>query len=193
VDGACFGVCAEGAVCDHGAGELCVAAPGLDGPCDAAWAYTSCGAGLFCRAFEATCAPIPRLGEPCEGLCAPGLTCDLRSLPGMCALARAEGEGCDGTDGGSDCAAGLRCDFSELSWVCRRLPGLGAPCGWSEVCDAGLDCRRDPSGEAFCVVAEPVGGACDSACAEGAHCAYDFGSGACVPAVCPWLARPPAP
>ena len=195
VDGACFGICGEGAACDRsGPGSgTCIVAPDIGEACDAAWSFTSCGAGRYCRAFEATCAPIPGLGEPCEGLCGAGLTCDLRSFPGVCAPARTEGERCDGSDGGADCAEGLRCDGSVFPPACRRIPGLGEPCGWSGACTAGLDCRRDAAGDAFCAIAEPVGGPCDAACAEGAHCAYDFDSGACVPDACPWLARPPAP
>ncbi len=190
----CYARCAEGAFCARmGVDPMgtCAVMPALGDPCDTAWSYTSCGPGRVCDAYTAVCKPIPRLGETCDGLCAPGLGCDFLRSPAICVPALGEGANCDGSSGVSDCAPGLACDGSGWPWVCRRIPGEGESCDWSSTCTAGHDCLPvGPSGVSACVPLPALGAPCGVMCAEGAYCDYDFTAGRCARDACALLPRP---
>jgi hypothetical protein len=190
----CFERCAEGAFCARmGVDPIgtCAVMPALGDPCDTAWSYTSCGPGRVCDAYTAVCKLIPRLGETCDGLCAPGFGCDFLRSPAICVPALGGGETCDGSSGVSDCAPGLGCDASGWPWICRRIPGDGESCAWSNACAAGLDCLPvGPSGASACVPLPALGAPCGVTCTEGAYCDYDFTAGRCARDACAALPRP---
>jgi hypothetical protein len=140
----CTALCDETSFC--GADSICAAYLPEGAACDA---FNICGTNLYC-AGQATgpgsCAPLPHLGETCDGPCAEvnAICNDGTCIPGGLA-----GDPCDDA---FDCSHYYSCEGSK----CGAYPALGASC--TNRCADGAFCE---------------GGTCVAQKATGAACLYN--------------------
>jgi hypothetical protein len=93
-----------------------------------------------CTAHDggATCDPLPKTGESCDGPCAAGLYCSSFGDSGLaCTPIRHAGETCRG-EGDDACAEGLRCEAATKT--CKAFTPFGATCASDRECERGLYC-----------------------------------------------------
>ncbi len=149
----CFDICdppLEGDLCNedfdlcpphfHCVKERCVQGPGLGEPC---LEYGLCGPDLKCDETE-RCAvppPLPKEGEPCEGVCEGE---DIHCLSNeTCGFQGGKDSPCQHAP--LDCLPHLSCKEG----FCQPLPGSGEPC--EGPCDASLVCE-----DGFCQPESPL-------------------------------------
>lgn len=138
----------------------------------------SLGARVTCNG---TCRPLTLVGvgEPCgSGGCQAGLACTgspARCLPTVLPLGAACGTGIATCDVSDD----AYCDPATLR--CARYPGLGEPCGDTNVCARPYRCDNDKAGGKRCVAGKGLGAFCgeDREC-ETRQCSESVR--ACLPA-----------
>jgi hypothetical protein len=117
------------------------------------------------------CAPVVAVGAPCEGTCGANAECGPApsgdSTICVAITVVAAGGACTGS--GQECAEGLVCNPSG---VCAAPGGAGAPCVFSEECQAPLTCPSGASGQTTCQPGAAAGAACTSSsdCQPGLGC-----------------------
>ncbi len=125
----CSVTCDESSFC--GSESICEPYLTEGAPCEAT---KPCGAGLFCAGQaigNGICAPLPHLGEPCEGPCA---EVSAICVDQQCIEAGRAGDGCTND---FHCSAYYTCNEDQ---TCGRYPGLGMRC--SGRCADGAYCLQ---------------------------------------------------
>src|SRR5260221_400240 len=100
----------------------------------------TCVADHACVAHDggATCDPLPKTGEPCDGACATGLYCSsFGDSSRACTPILHAGQTCRG-EGDDACAEGLRCEAATKT--CKAFTAFGAACATDGECERGLFC-----------------------------------------------------
>jgi hypothetical protein len=170
------GDCTDDSFCDFSLNvPVCTALKPSGAACQAT---SQCAYGLGCA--NATCKPLPKLGEPCpDGVCRDaGNYCN---AAGTCAQIGLAGDACTSND---DCSPFYPCDTTTMT--CTQGPQTGEACAMGQRCfDADTFCDTSAAAPT-CVTRRPDGGTCtsNSQC-ESHNCDQTGSAGTCTEeAVC---------